>query len=216
MPLTALILLPQVVVYAAAMRLIPLALAACLAFSPTALAEDPAPAEPAADIVRKSPAEMRADQLDRLFAKLHTASVADDTSKTEQGIWELWGLSDSPTAEVLLRQASRAMGDKANDAALKILNRLIGAHPDFPEAWNKRATLHFLVGRYDDSLKDIDKVLDLEPRHFGALAGRGMILERQKKYAAARAAFEDALAMNPGMDQVKQAVKALDRIERGI
>jgi Tfp pilus assembly protein PilF len=68
----------------------------------------------------------------------------------------------------------------------------------------------------DKALEDIEKVLDLEPRHFGALAGRGMILERQMKYSAARQAYEEALAVNPTLEQVKSALKALDRLEQGI
>ena len=124
--------------------------------------------------------------------------------------------SDSPTAEILLRQATRAMNDGAPEPALAILNRLTGAYPDFAEAWNKRATLHFLMGNYDASLADIDKVLDLEPRHFGALSGRGMIHQRQKNYGAAISAFEEALAINPNMPSVKEAVKALEKIEQGI
>lgn len=171
---------------------------------------------PAPEVVKRPPAEIRADLLDRLFAKLHTASKPEDSRSTEQGIWELWMASDSPTAEVLLKQATRAMGDGANPQALAMLNRLIGAEPEYAEAWNKRATLYFAMGRYDESLKDIEHVLDLEPRHFGALAGRGMIRQRQKKYAEARAAFEEALSMNPGMEQIRAAVKALDKIERGI
>ena len=116
----------------------------------------------------------------------------------------------------LLNQAKLAIADRAPAEALSILNRLIGANPDFAEAWNKRATLYFMMKKYDESLSDIAHVLDLEPRHFGALAGKGMILERQKKYAAARAAYEEALAVNPNLVQVQAAIKELDRIEQGI
>jgi tetratricopeptide (TPR) repeat protein len=116
----------------------------------------------------------------------------------------------------LLQQATRAMNDGAPEPALAILNRLVGAQPDFAEAWNKRATLHFLMGNYEASLADIDKVLDLEPRHFGALSGRGMIYQRQKKYGAALAAFNDALAINPNMPSVKDAVQALEKLEQRI
>jgi Flp pilus assembly protein TadD len=73
-----------------------------------------------------------------------------------------------------------------------------------------------MMKRDDQALMDIEKVLDLEPRHFGALAGKGVILERQKKYSAAREAYEQALAVNPTLEQVKDALKALDRLEQGI
>ncbi|WP_421694223.1 tetratricopeptide repeat protein [Aestuariivirga sp.] len=160
------------------------------------------------------PAEARAEQLDILFGRLHQQGV--QSGPVEERIWQLWSASDSPTAEVLLQQGQRAIEAGAPAEAMSILNRLIGAYPDYAEAWNKRATLYFMMKRYDAALKDIDQVLSLEPRHFGALAGKGMIFEREKKYSAARTAYEEALAVNPNLEQVKAAVKELDRLEQGI
>lgn len=177
---------------------------------PEATAEAPPP--PAEKPLK--PAEKRAEQLDILFAHLRRPGVPSDP--VELKIWALWAASDSPTAEVLLQQAARAIDDRAPAEALSILDRLVGAFPDYAEAWNKRATLYFMMKRDEQALKDIEKVLDLEPRHFGALAGKGVILERQKKYSAAREAYEEALAVNPTLEQVKDALKALDRLEQGI
>ena len=160
------------------------------------------------------PAEAREEQLDILFATLRRPGVASEA--VEQKIWALWSASDSPTAEVLLQQAGRAIEGRAPAEALSILNTLVGAYPYFAEAWNKRATLYYMMKKDDLALKDLEKVLDLEPRHFGALAGRGMIFERQKKYSAARDAYEEALAVNPTLEQVKSALKELDRMEQGI
>jgi tetratricopeptide (TPR) repeat protein len=160
--------------------------------------------------------EMREETLDRLFASLHKASDEQAAKATEEKIWELWSRSDSPTAEVLLGQAVVAMGDSENAASLEILDRVIAAYPSYAEAWNKRATLQFMLGNYDASLRDIDKVLDLEPRHFGALAGRGMIYQRQEKWAAALDAFREALKMNPNMLGVKNAIQELEKRERDI
>jgi len=191
--------------------------------APAALAEEaPVPGEapavqaPEASVAVKplKPAEQRADQLDVLFAELRRPGVQG--GEVEEKIWALWSASDSPTAEVLLGQAKQAIEDGAPAEALSILNRLIGANPDFAEAWNKRATLYFMMKRDDAALADINHVLELEPRHFGALAGRGMIFERQKKYSAAREAYEEALAVNPTLEQVKAALKELDRVEQGI
>ena len=125
--------------------------------------------------------EVREEALDRLFASLRKASDEQAAKATEEKIWELWSRSDSPTAEVLLGQAVVAMGASDNAASLEILDRIIAAYPTYAEAWNKRATLHFALGNYEASLRDIDKVLELEPRHFGALAGRGMIYQRPGK-----------------------------------
>ncbi len=174
------------------------------------LGEKPAEAE-----VQRKPAEVRAEQLDVLFARLYK-SEGPASQALEQKIWELWSASDSATAEVLLQQASRAMKDGAPAESLSILDRLIGAHPDFAEAWNRRATLYYRMKKDDAALKDIGKVLDLEPRHFGALAGKGMILQRQKKYSAAMEAFKEALAINPGLEAVQSSIKELERLEQGI
>ena len=196
----------------------PSLLFAALVFAVPALAEDTReqPAVTVPLVQRQSPADIRADHLDALFAKLHRVTGERDAKSTEQDIWAVWMSSDSPTAEVLLQQATRAMGGGAFEQSRDILNRLIGAYPDFAEAWNKRATLYFAMGRFTESLADIDKVLELEPRHFGALSGRGMILQRQKNYGAALEAFRDALAINPNMESVKDAVKALEKFEQPI
>lgn len=193
-------------------------LAVALTFAPAVQAQEAEVTAPAVEVAepKQSPAEMRADSLDRLFASLRREARSGDAKRIEQKIWDLWNSSDSPTAEVLLRQASKAMDEGAPEESLKILDRLIGAYPDFPEAWNRRATLYFLMKDYDKSLADIERVLDLEPRHFGALAGRGMIYQRQKKYSQAIAAYGEALSMNPGMEGPKDALKELERLEMGI
>jgi len=108
------------------------------------------------------------------------------------------------------------MNDGAPKESLSILNRLVGTYPNFPEAWSRRATLYYLMKRDTEALLDIQRVLDLEPRHFAALAGRGLIYQRQKKFTAARKAFEEALKLNPGLEAVKDAIKELERQERDI
>ena len=197
---------------------IPLMLCLALLTAPAAFAEEARepPSSAAPVVARKSPAEMRADRLDGLFAKLRLARDEDEAKKAEESIWKLWMTSDSPTAEVLLGQASAAMAAKQFDASLEILDSLVEVHPDFAEAWNKRATLYYLLGRTRDSLADIDTVLDLEPRHFGALSGRGMIHQKEKNFSAAMAAFRDALAVNPSMSSIKKAIKQIEKFERDI
>jgi len=154
--------------------------------------------------------------LDRLFASLHNASAEQSAKAVEEKIWELWSRFDSPTAEVLLGQAVVAMGASENTASLEILDLIVASYPTYAEAWNKRATLHFGLGNYEASLRDIDKVLDLEPRHFGALAGRGMIYQSQENWTAALNAYRDALRMNPSMTGIKNAVQELSKRERDI
>ena len=163
-----------------------------------------------------SPHEMRDDALDSLFARLQRASNEDDAKQAEQKIWEMWSQSDSVTADVLLNQAVVAMNAGDNKSSLKILNQLIATYPNYAEAWNKRATLNYMIGRYDESLADISKVLELEPRHFGALSGRGMIYQAQKKWSEALDAFREALELNPNMTAVKNAIHEMEQHERSL
>lgn len=183
-------------------------------FAAAGLARDGA--ETAIPLKNLSAQEIREESLDRLFASLRKASGEQAAKATEEKIWELWSRSDSATAEVLLGQAVVAMGAADNAASLEILDRIIAAYPTYAEAWNKRATLHFMIGNYNTSLSDIAKVLDLEPRHFGALAGRGMIYQRQGKWSEALSAFREALSMNPNMVGVKNAVQELSKREQDI
>ena len=185
-----------------------------LVFAVPGLARDGA--ETTIPLKNLSAQEIREESLDRLFASLRKATGEQAAKATEDKIWELWSRSDSATAEVLLGQAVVAMGAADNAASLEILDRIIAAYPTYAEAWNKRATLHFMIGNYNTSLSDIEKVLDLEPRHFGALAGRGMIYQRQGKWSEALSAFREALSMNPNMAGVKNAVQELSKREQDI
>lgn len=193
-------------------------LSALTLFAPEAWAQagrDDSPV-PTRAVVRLKPAQVRAEQLDRLFARLIKTVDASEAQRTEQSIWSLWMTSESPTADALLAQAMKASANNETAAAIAILDNVIEVHPDYAEAWNKRATVYFLIGRYNDSLKDIERTLELEPRHFGALSGRGMIMRKQGDLAGARAAFEEALGFNPYMDGVKRALEEIESEERPI
>jgi tetratricopeptide (TPR) repeat protein len=153
--------------------------------------------------------KVRADQLDKLFGELHQANATKSPDKILADIWALWARNDSATAELLLRQSVAAMNMHEFDAAEKMLIQLIEVYPDYAEAWNKRATLYFMQGRFDASLIDIEHVLDLEPRHFGALGGKAMILRAQGKDREALKVMRETLAINPHADSVAQAIKEL-------
>lgn len=215
------ILLPHALLYNGAMMLwrclVVLAtfgLFASFAEAETEARDRSAEAIPA--VARLKPAEMRAEQLDKLFARLIKSEGGIEAQRAEQSIWNLWMTSDSPTADALLAQAMKASAANQTGVALAILDNVIEVHPDYAEAWNKRATVYFLIGRYNDSLKDIEKVLELEPRHFGALSGLGMIKRQQGDLGAARAAFSEALSYNPHLDDVKRALEEIEAEERPI
>ncbi len=155
-------------------------------------------------------AQQPADELDTLFAKLRAPDVGSEALRIEPKIWSLWMQGGSAADNDKLALATQSMNIGAFKLAEQQMTELLAATSNFPEAWNKRATLYFMMGRLDHSLADIVKVLDLEPRHFGALSGRGMILQRQGKNAEALAAYKEALVMNPNMPGPRIAVQQLE------
>lgn len=192
--------------------LIPILLS--LGLVPVARAQEATVSDSASTTVpaaKKNPARQRAEDLDRLFGQLHREGAEARAATVEQKIWETWARHDSITAEVLLSQASKAMAAQEFPVAEEILDRLLNLQSAYAEAWNRRATLDFLARRYEKSLADIDKVLELEPRHFGALSGRGLIYEAMEKPDEALAAYREALSINPFMFAVKEKVKMLEK-----
>ena len=162
-------------------------------------------------------AEQKEELLERLFGRLKAAANQAEADVIEKSIWQLWMRSDSPTAELLLQQAMKAMNARRYDKALDILDAVIEATPKFSEALNKRATVYYLVGKLDQSLADIDRVLEQEPRHFGALAGLGMIRRDRGDDRGALKAFRQALAINPFMPKVRESADDLEKqLEKGI
>ena len=192
-------------------------LSALIAAAPLAAAQDGRDGGgPGTSLARLKPAEIRADTLDRLFAQLLKTTDEQEADRIQKRIWELWMTNDSPTANILIGQAMKASSSAENDTALHILDSLIDVHPDFMEAWNKRATVYYMLGDYEKSVADIMQVLDREPRHFGALSGLGMIREKQGNLSAAREAYREALSINPHMEGVKRALREIDTKERPI
>ena len=113
----------------------------------------------------------------------------------------------------LLAQASLAMQVGDFKTAEPLLDNLVQDHPEFSEAWNRRATMYYMQGRFKESLADIAKVLALEPRHFGALSGKGAVLRALGKPAEALAAMKEALAIDPNIAGLKDAIEELQKTE---
>jgi len=106
-----------------------------------------------------------------------------------------------------MMRSKAAMDAQQMDVAMKLLDALVKLRPDWVEAWNRRATLYYLQNDYGRSLQDIQQVLIREPRHFGALAGLGMIMQDLGDNKRALDAFRKALAINPHMDKVPELVR---------
>jgi len=138
--------------------------------------------------------------LDELFAELKVARSADEASDIVAQIWSAWFNPGVPDLADRMSQMSVAMNAGDFPTALTDLTAIVGDYPDYAEGWNQRATLYYMMGRLDDSLADIARVLALEPRHFGALSGRVMIELKQGKRAEALRDMIAALAIDPYLD----------------
>ena len=148
-------------------------------------------------------------RLDVLFAELKSAKTMADVAGIEAQIWYLWSLSNDAAVDRILAGGTAAMARRQFTAALTSFNTVIEMKPDFAEGWNKRATLYYLTGEFDRSIADVERTLALEPRHFGALSGLGLINMALERPAEALAAFEAALAVHPHMPNAKNMIKRL-------
>lgn len=157
----------------------------------------------------------RAERLDLLYEALRQSTDRAAAADIEQQILGLWSESGSPTADLLLGAGTRLMNEGDLAHAMDLFYVVIELKPDFAEAWNKRATLYYLLEEYELSLADIENVLQLEPRHFGALSGRGLILDELDRKAEAYEAFRRALAVNPFLPGLKVRVESLQPVVRG-
>jgi tetratricopeptide (TPR) repeat protein len=149
--------------------------------------------------------------LNDLFDKLKDNATGPAGERIEREILRRFSRSGSPTADLLMSWAVDAIGEKNYALALDVLDQVIVVKPDFAEAWNKRATVHFLMDDYGDSLSDIRQTLALEPRHFGALAGFGMILQAMDKKEEAIRVYRRALEIDPRLDKVRESLEALEK-----
>jgi tetratricopeptide (TPR) repeat protein len=163
--------------------------------------------EPPAKLPKVGPDRTRG--LDFLFGALKAAPDEASAKHVEARIWAIWLQTPSDTAALLMMRAKAAMDAQQTDVALKLLDAVIKLRPDYVEAWNRRATLYYLRNDYTRSLSDIEQVLIREPRHFGALAGLGMIMQDIGDEKRALEAFRKALAVNPHLEKVPDLVKSL-------
>ncbi|HEU4371690.1 MAG TPA: tetratricopeptide repeat protein [Methylomirabilota bacterium] len=128
---------------------------------------------------------------------------------TESAMWAVWSRSGDPDVDGLFAVGVEQMSQRALDSAVDTFSQVIRRKPEFAEAWNKRATVYFLLGQYGKSLADCDEVMARNPYHWGALSGYGMIYMQLDEPGRALGYLEQALAVNPNLRSVEQTIELL-------
>jgi tetratricopeptide (TPR) repeat protein len=157
-----------------------------------------------------SPADQNDPALDDLFEQLAVTTSDEEASNITREIWQRWTANDDPNVSQLMQIGIRALNYSTYRKALQSFDRVIEIAPEFAEGWNKRATLYYHIKEYRRSIDDIKKTLRLEPRHFGAWSGLGLVSIAQENYTGALAAFKKALSINPHISNIRRYVQKLE------
>lgn len=152
----------------------------------------------------------RTHSLDFLFGALKAAPDDEAAKAIEKRIWALWMVSRSDTTNLLMSRVEKAIEEKDLDLALKLLDAIVKIKPDYVEAWNRRSTIYYMKKDYGRAIVDISHVLKLEPRHFGALTGFGLILQDIGDDKQALEVYRRALAVYPRLEHIPDVVKTLE------
>ncbi len=154
-------------------------------------------------------ADQNAPELPALFSALESAGSAGEANRIEGLIWQHWLEAPDDQAAEAMSEITSAMAAADLAVALELSDGLVESHPEYAEAWNKRATLHYMLGDNTSSVADIRETVALEPRHFGAISGLGLIFLRDQNFEAAMEAFEQVLAISPASVGAQRSVNRL-------
>ena len=154
-------------------------------------------------------------RLNNLFERLRVTQDLAEARGIEGTIWEIWTESENANVNRAMLIGIASMHAGQLGTALNKFNEVIQLAPDFAEGWNKRATIFYLMKKFDRSVNDIAQTLKLEPRHFGALSGLGLINQAIGQNKAAIKAFEHALDLNPHLPGLKEKVTKMKKLEFG-
>ncbi len=163
----------------------------------------------------EKPEVSKKEVLSDLFTRLREAPDEESAELVAEAIDKIWMRSGSDTVDLLMSRALRMVQEKNLDLALDILDSVVAMAPKYPEGWNQRATVLFLKRDFRRSLDDLRHVLALEPRHFKAISGLGLIMQEMGDKEAALKAFRHALEVYPQLGNTKQLEKELAREVEG-
>ena len=153
-------------------------------------------------------ADQKDSRLNSLFDELFLSNDNMQASTILADIWDIWSIAENVEAQKIFDEGNNMMDRGSLEEAITLFTQVIDLKPDFAEGWNKRATVHFMMGNFDQSMQDIIKTLELEPRHFGALDGMGLIFIHQGQFQQAIDVYDKMLEIFPF------SVKTMDKKER--
>ena len=162
--------------------------------------------------INQTIADERKIKLDKLFKELKIDNSLK-TFEVEKKIWKIW--STHPYKEnltLMLFEGSDLINNNRLNEAVNLFTKVIEIDPKWAEAWNKRATALYLLGEFQKSQNDIDKVLELEDRHFGALSGQGLVNIQLKNYEKAIMSYEKVQEIYPSMKSSQIMIKEIERL----
>jgi tetratricopeptide (TPR) repeat protein len=139
----------------------------------------------------------RNERLDLMFSRLKAAEDETTARVIENEIWAVWFKSNNKVVSSLMQEIMSARSHGKFEHAIELLDILVSQYPEYSEGWNQRATVYYMIGNYEASLKDVMETLAREPRHFGALAGRAAIYWMQGDQELARESLRDAVQIHP-------------------
>ena len=155
-------------------------------------------------------ADQTDDRLETLFITLSSSSDKQVIRSTENQIWDIWFAHPNSDVERLMQIGVQRMNANRQSEAMIIFSQLVENFPDYAEAWNRRATLHYILGNYQESIDDIERVLSLEPRHFGALSGLGLVYLQLDQLRKAKEAFEDLIEVHPNSPNARENLRRVN------
>ena len=155
-------------------------------------------------------ADQKDERLMELFDKLFLSTNNMEASKLLFNIWDIWSIADNQETQIIFDEANQFMDVGELDNAIELFTKVVKQSPEFAEGWNKRATVYFLKGELNKSISDIEKTLNLEPRHFGALDGLAEIYLMQDDLVGAAVIYRRILEIIPSSKKSQDRLKLIN------
>ena len=155
-------------------------------------------------------ADQKDERLIELFDKLFLSTNNMEASKLLFNIWDIWSIADNQETQIIFDEANQFMDVGELDNAIGLFTKVVKQSPEFAEGWNKRATVYFLKGELNKSISDIEKTLNLEPRHFGALDGLAEIYLMQDDLVGAAVIYRRILEIIPSSKKSQDRLKLIN------